>query len=134
MGNDKGQQYWIDGRCPDCKKKTRAEKDPSEWIRQQIEAGVYENKIKVPGKMSGADTKDIFRERRYESRRIKADFQKDLEQAFLDLDEIKTPNPIDRKKCDLLFRLAWEHGHSAGFTEVLIYYEEMVPLLTGNFS
>ena len=97
--------------------------EPEYWMRERIDRGVYKNKIEVPGKMSGGDSKEIFQQRRQETRALKEKFQLDLERAFL------SEKFQERKKLDLLFKLAWDHGHSAGFTEVLIYYEEMVPLL-----
>ena len=30
---------------------------------------------------------------------------------------------------DRLFELAWEHGHSSGYREVAIYYDEFAELL-----
>ena len=32
-------------------------------------------------------------------------------------------------KADKLFDLAWEYGHSCGFSEVLINYEDLLPLV-----
>jgi len=47
-------------------------------------------------------------------------FRMDLEQEF------KTKG---NKKATKLFSLAWEYGHSAGFDEVLTYYEDMADLI-----
>ena len=32
-------------------------------------------------------------------------------------------------KAEVLFRLAWEHGHSNGIYEVAIYYDEFMELI-----
>lgn len=52
--------------------------------------------------------------------RLRQEFRADLAR-----EEGVTGNP----KEPLLFRLAWERGHSAGWTEVAINYEEMVELV-----
>jgi hypothetical protein len=36
---------------------------------------------------------------------------------------------VPQKKRDLLYRLAWDYGHSAGYTEVDLYYSELVDLV-----
>jgi hypothetical protein len=32
-------------------------------------------------------------------------------------------------KRDMLWQLAWEHGHASGYSEVILWYEELVELL-----
>jgi hypothetical protein len=36
---------------------------------------------------------------------------------------------VHHSKADMLYALAWEMGHSSGFSEVENYYRDMAPLL-----
>jgi len=36
---------------------------------------------------------------------------------------------VDHPKLDKVYDLAWQHGHSAGFHEVEMYFEEFVELI-----
>lgn len=36
---------------------------------------------------------------------------------------------VGHKKADLLYEIAWDMGHSAGYHEVEIYYHQMAALL-----
>lgn len=52
--------------------------------------------------------------------RLLAQFKADLEAEY---------GVVGHPKADKLYALAWEHGHSAGLTEVVHYYEEFVELV-----
>lgn len=38
----------------------------------------------------------------------------------------------DHPKEAVLWRLAWEHGHSSGLHDVIYYYEDFLQLITNN--
>jgi hypothetical protein len=55
-----------------------------------------------------------------ESRRLKALFKSDLEAEH---------GLAGHPKADLLFDIAWEHGHANGYYDVEIHYSELAELL-----
>jgi hypothetical protein len=57
---------------------------------------------------------------RAETSRLHDKFKADLEEEF---------GVVGNPKADLLFSIAWEHGHSAGYSEVYNYYSEFVVLI-----
>lgn len=57
---------------------------------------------------------------RAEEARLEKQFKADLEKEY------RTAN---NPKRDLLYRLAYEMGHSSGYSEIEIYYEQLVPLV-----
>lgn len=57
-------------------------------------------------------------------RTAEADKQKEFRKALADTYEL-----TDHPKEELLFNLAWEQGHSNGYNEVALCYDEMSVLL-----
>lgn len=79
----------------------------------------YKNKLDYPSR----DAKD-FKERaqayNLETARLEAQFKQDF---FVELDIVGHP------KADKLYSKAWEHGHSAGYQEVMNYGYDLVDLI-----
>jgi hypothetical protein len=48
---------------------------------------------------------------------------------FFDALSEHTGVPRSHPKWGVLWNLAWEHGHSAGITEVVYYFEEFAELI-----
>ena len=125
-------------------------------VRDKIENGFYKNKVKYPSKqdftthnaykngkcLQGVPREDLeslkregyltetsvdidafqkaASEYREEENKIYCQFKKDL------LEEIGIAN---HPKAEQLFNMAWDRGHSNGYTEVLIEAEELSELL-----
>ena len=81
------------------------------YVFEKVETGAYDNKLDFK-----ADRKAYH----LEDGRLREQFKQDLEMEH-GLD--------DHPKRDRLFELAWEHGHSSGYREVAIYYDEFAELL-----
>lgn len=95
-------------------------------VRANIEAGKYTNQSVYPT-MATHGTKDAMLEAR---RAWKAETDRLERVVFkLDLEEEFNLAKVSPEKCDKLFSIAWEQGHSAGLNEVYNYYEEMVDLV-----
>jgi len=61
-----------------------------------------------------------YLERRAKENRAKAKHKSELEDKY---------GLSKHPKADLLYELAWRWGHSSGFSEVEIYYEDFAELL-----
>ena len=83
-------------------------------LRKAVAAGKYEPKI---------SKLDTFAQRQ-KYRKASHEFQKDFKEA-LEIIFYVDGHP----KADLLFQLAWEYGHSGGYSEVLNYYIDLVELI-----
>ena len=66
------------------------------------------------------DYKKAEKEYNTEQQRLYLEFREDIARKF---------GVQDSPKADLLFSKAWELGHSAGFSEVHGYYEDLVDLI-----
>lgn len=51
------------------------------------------------------------------------------EKTVFKLDLFEVFEVTNHPRAEHLFKLAWEHGHSHGFHEVLLHFEEMVLLI-----
>lgn len=60
-----------------------------------------------------------------ENQRLEAKFKAD---ALYDVG-LQGPNGQGHPKADKAFALAWDHGHSSGFSEVYNYLQELAELL-----
>ncbi len=81
-------------------------------VREKIAAGAYENKTPYQ-----RETAAVYR---VEDSRLRYLFRIDLE---------RENGMTGHSKADRLFDLAWEHGHSSGYSEVVNYYEDFVELV-----
>jgi hypothetical protein len=90
-------------------------------VRDKITDKAYTTKLLWAAK-DKADMRAVRDAYYDDSRRLEFQFRKDLEAEF----EVAN---VSQEKRDLLFRIAWEEGHSSGFGDVLYYYETMVPLV-----
>jgi hypothetical protein len=117
--------YLID--CPNCDSF-----DAETWELVQahinlVHATVYEKAgrgdytPKLPY-ASGRDEASRAVQRAYqeEQRRLVEQFQRDLEAEH---------GVVDNSKKEKLFDIAWSQGHSSGFSEVALHYDELVELI-----
>ena len=84
-------------------------------MNKTINLDSYKNNIKIVDKVSHA-------EYRVEENRLKWVFKNHLETHFK-LENLKV------KTREMLFRIAWDKGHSSGYSEVYIEYDALVDLL-----
>ena len=92
-----------------------------EKMREKITAGIYNNKLNWPGSGMDGDLKELRKKWREENKELRELFKAELEKVY---------GFSQHEKKDVLWRLAWEHGHSSGLTEVLIYYDSFAELLS----
>ena len=83
-------------------------------VRESLAAGRYENKVPY------SSQKEQRTRHREEEHRMNDLLRADLEQEH---------GVAGHAKADRLWALAWEHGHSSGYGEVITYYEDFVTLL-----
>jgi len=88
-------------------------------VHQKIAAGVYRSVVPYP------DRKDPdFKEKQAvysaDQRRLEELFKQDL------FDEHSVAGNPKAQRC---YEIAWEHGHSSGFSEVAAYFSEFVELI-----
>lgn len=123
-------------------------------IRQNIEDGKYENKVQIIGssfppkllrELEGKKVKEISEEEFKSLPKLRAEFeeQKKLykessglyrkeEGRVIDLFEndcAEAEGVSDNPKRAALWGKAWEHGHSAGLSEVWIVYQDLAELI-----
>jgi TPR repeat protein len=90
---------------------------------ENIKAGKYANKVLWPIRDSYASLADFNKakkEYRAGEMEAKALFKKDLLEGY---------GVQNHSKADKAYQIAWEHGHSSGYYEVVNYFEELVELL-----
>jgi len=109
-------------------------------VRDALAAGKYENKVpysveKVPvdeGKMTVRQAKEHVeseRERQRAQHRLHNKEQARLTDLFQR--DLEAENGVvGHPKADMLWRIAWDRGHSSGYQGVLYEYEELVDLLS----
>jgi len=68
---------------------------------------------------------DLMVERSFAERRAAENKERAEHKSRLECQHMIAGHP----KADLLYQLAWDFGHSAGFDEVAGYYYELVSLL-----
>ena len=73
-----------------------------EIMREKIEAGTYDNKLNWPGSGMDGDLKELRKKYHQENGRLRNLFQSDLEETY---------GLAQHPKKDVLWKLAWEHGH-----------------------
>lgn len=108
-------------------------------VRDNIDAGKYENKVpfsidRIP---VDEETMTVKQAREHEEaergrdkaqRRLWSDAQRAMTEQFrADLEQ--EHGLSGHPKADRLWSLAWEHGHSNGFSEVVLHYEEFAELV-----
>ena|SRR5579863_2654525 len=113
----KKEVYLID--CPHCDSFDAATWPEVETHIDLVHATVYQkaNRGDYVPKLDYKENKEAYR---LEQQRLNAQFKTDLE-----LEHGVTDNP----KRDKLFDIAWSQGHSAGWSEVALHYDELVELI-----
>jgi hypothetical protein len=59
---------------------------------------------------------------------LRAEFRKDLEDEF-GITAALAAGSVTQEKADKLFNKAWEDGHSSGYREVALHYDELSELV-----
>ncbi len=79
--------------------------------------GDYNSKLPYERSSKNKEVHDAYRE---DNHRLYLQFKYDLEAEY---------GVEDNPKKDKLFEIAWEQGHSYGFTEVALHYAQLVELI-----
>jgi hypothetical protein len=98
----------------------------SEKLRERIETGFYDDIAKAyKSSHTGPGVRFIA------NRNARDAFKADLELMHFGGRYSKSDNVQEKfgKKLDRLFELAWEYGHSNGYTEVAGHYDDLVNLV-----
>lgn len=108
-------------------------------VRANLEAGKYENTVpysitEVPvdeNKMTvreAREHKEREKQRARDQRRLHGENESRMNKMLRD--DLETEHGVvGHPKTDLLWTLAWDHGHSSGYGEVITYYEQFVELI-----
>lgn len=118
------EQYYFN--CPHCEVKFQNYDEMVAHIDLDhatiyVKAGRGDYVPKLPYGTGSSDVSKAQREAYHvEQRRLNAQFQRDLEVEH---------GVQDNPKKDKLFDIAWSQGHSAGWQEVALHYEELVVLI-----
>lgn len=86
-------------------------------IEEALKQGTYDNKLPYLSRKANTNANDAYHT---ENARIRSQFARDI--AF----EYSLEN---HPKAAVLFELAWEEGHSSGYSEIAYYYERFSVLL-----
>jgi hypothetical protein len=94
-------------------------------IFEKINSGEYKNNKPYPNWRGRRQNqpKEIIQaltEYQEEEQRIYKQFKHDIEEEH---------GVLNHPKADVLWRLAWEHGHSCGYSEVASYWVDFVELI-----
>jgi hypothetical protein len=90
-------------------------------IYDRINIGVYKNTKPYPSTSLKTEYGDRLRkEYREEEGKLNAEFKRDLFEYF---------GVLDNPKRDKCFELAWAMGHSSGYSEIAIYFQDLVELI-----
>lgn len=81
-------------------------------VNEKIVAGAYENKVPY-----SKENREAYRA---ESRKMEKKFRREIEKEF---------GLEDHPKRDLLWQLAWDHGHAHGWAEIYYWYDDLAALL-----
>jgi len=108
-------------------------------VRENLAAGKYENTVphnvtKIPvdeERMTVKEARehvDAEKTREREQRMLHR--QNEGKMTALLKADLETEHGVsDHPKAGKVWSLAWEHGHSSGYSEVVSYYEEFVELI-----
>lgn len=88
-------------------------------VHQKIAAGVYRSVVPYPS-LKDPDLKEKRAAYSADQRRLEELFKQDL------FDEHSVTGNPKAQRC---YEIAWEHGHSSGFSEVAGYFSEIVELI-----
>lgn len=88
--------------------------DPFEVMHDLVHSHGYANTLTYG---TFKESRTAYRDEEY---RLRCLFESDLALAY---------RVSDHPKVGLLFQLAWDEGHSAGFHEVLHHYDKLVGLI-----
>lgn len=87
-------------------------------LRKRIDTGYYNNKMEYPGFAKGAEgAREAYRTENY---RLYEQLRKDA----LEVVGLK-----GHKKAEATYKMAWEYGHSSGYSEVLNYLIDLAELV-----
>lgn len=86
-------------------------------VHTQLQADAYRTKLLYAMRSKDPATHKAYME---DCARLEAQFKMDL---------FETYEVSDNPKADKCYALAWEHGHSSGFSEVASYFSEFVELI-----
>lgn len=105
-------------------------------VRDNLEAGKYENKVPFSVEKISVDERCGRRATMKAAEKLRLSEQRRLHRenegamtALLQHDLEDEYGLVGHPKAGKLFALAWDHGHSSGYGEVIHYYEEFVELL-----
>jgi hypothetical protein len=89
-------------------------------IRDNILNGKYTNDLPFGNDTKNPNWQDLREAYYAEEARLTALFKADLEEEY---------GTADNPKRDDLFKLAWDYGHSGGFSQIVNYYDDLYELV-----
>ena len=97
-------------------------------VYAKLERGDYKNKKEYVRFSENPDVYDVYRK---EENRILNQFKNDcfVELKLLEFSADKSTVLFKHSKAELLYSKAWEHGHSAGLSEVWTVMQDLVDLI-----
>lgn len=108
-------------------------------VRDNLAAGKYENKVpysidKIPVDENTMTVKQAREHTESEKQRSREQTRKHRENEGVMSAAVKSDleaqeGLVGHPKADLLWSIAWERGHSSGYSDVISVYEEMAELL-----
>lgn len=109
-------------------------------VRDNLREGKYENKVlySIPPMEPIDETTTtiaqakVLKEQHAERKRQQRRLHNEEDGRLTDLlkSDLESENGlVGHPKADVLWRIAWEHGHSSGYSDVINWYEDLVELV-----
>ena len=93
---------------------------PTKSFDEKLSEGYYTTKLPYAGPRNGPNWKETRAAYHADQGRLDAEFKRDLFAYY---------GVTGHPKAERAFEIAWGHGHSAGYSEVDIYFSELAELL-----
>lgn len=102
------------------KKIKKAQPEPPMGFNEKLDSGYYSSKLPWP---SHKDPERAAKRQAYQAdvARLREEFKQDMAKSY---------GVENHPKVEVAFRIAWDHGHGNGYTEVDSYFSELAELLS----
>ena len=100
---------------------TKRTEKPKLTVQEKLASEAYRTKRPYPSP-TDPNRKALKKAHNEDTARLEDQFRADLFEEY---------GVSGHPKANLCYSKAWEHGHSAGLSEVALYFEDFVELITG---